>query len=257
LSASKAARPSRGFDAKAARALIRNADRVALATRRHDDGGPQVALAAVATDLDGSPILLLSELSEHTRNIAADARVAILFDGTEGHRNPQTGPRVTVFGKAKASALPRHRARYLARHEGAALYADFSDFRFFHVDVTEARLVGGFAQAETLDRDALLFQGPWAEIAEAEADILAHMNEDHGESLALIARAAHPGSGKHFRMIGIDPEGCDLRVGRRHLRIPFPNPVATAAAARRVLVALTHNARENEAKMVVLQGGRD
>lgn len=230
---------------------------MALATRRSEDGGPQVALAAVATDLDGSPILLLSELSEHTRNIAADGRVAILFDGTEGYRNPQTGPRVTIFGKAVASAVPRHRARYLARHEGAALYADFSDFRFFHVEVTEARLVGGFAQAETLAASALLFQGPWAEIAEAEAEILAHMNDEHRDSLALIARAVHPGSGKHFRMIGIDPEGCDLRVGRRHLRVPFPSPVATAADVRRVLVALTQNARENEAKMVVLQQGQD
>jgi putative heme iron utilization protein len=260
LCASKAERPRAAFDAKAARALIRSADRVALATRRRGDGGPQVGLTSVATDLDGSPILLLSELADHTRNIGADGRVALLFDGSAGHSNPQTGPRVSVQGVARPSDLPRHRARFLARHDGARLYAGFADFHFFHVDVAEARLVGGFAQARTLTADGLLYQGPWSELAEAETEILAHMNDAHRDALALIARATHGSRGKHYRMTAIDPEGCELRVGHQRIRVDFPEtlgPIGTALDARRVLVALTHNARESAAKNVVLQRSRD
>lgn len=260
MCANKAARPGKIFAATAARALIRTADRIALATVNRDDGGPQVGLTSVATDLDGAPILLLSTLAEHTRNIDKDPRVALLFDGSAGHPNPQTGPRVTVYGVARPTALPRHRARFLARHEDARLYADFADFRFFHVDVTEARLVGGFAQARTVAAGSLLYGGPWNELAEAEAEIIAHMNSDHGEALALIARAQKGGQGRHYRMTGIDPEGCDLCVGHQRVRVPFDEPlgpIATDSDARRVLVALTHNARENEAKTVVLQKGRD
>lgn len=247
----------RGFDAQAARALIRSASRVALATRRHEDGGPQVSLATVAADHDGAPILLLSSLADHTRNIAADARVALLFDGTAAYSNPQAGPRVTVFGEARASPLPRHRARFLAHHRKAAPYADFTDFAFFHVRVTEARLVGGFAQAHTLPGYSVLYPGPWQALAADEAAILDHMNGEHGDALALIARAAHRTRGKTARMTGIDPEGCDLTVGRQRLRIAFPTPIATASDARRVLVALTHDARQLAAKTVVLPGGGD
>lgn len=261
MCASKAARPGKDFNAKAARTLIRTADRIALATVSRDDGGPQVGLTSVATDLDGAPILLLSKLADHTRNIDKNPRVALLFDGSAGHPNPQTGPRVTVYGVARPTALPRHRARFLARHEEAGLYAGFADFRFFHVDVTEARLVGGFAQARTVAAGSLLYGGPWNELAEAEAEIVAHMNSDHGEALALIARARRGGGhGRHYRMTGIDPEGCDLCVGHQRVRVPFDEPlgpIATDSDARRVLVALTHYARENEVKMVVLQKGRD
>jgi putative heme iron utilization protein len=128
------------------------------------------------------------------------------------------------------------------------------------VDISEARLVGGFAQARTVRAKDLLYQGPWAELAEAEADIIAHMNDEHREALGLIGRSQHRGRAKNFSMIGIDPEGCDLRVGGQRVRIPFEGPlgpVANPTDARRVLVALTHNARENRGSTVVSQRGRD
>ena len=86
------------------------------------------------------------------------------------------------------------------------------------------------------------------------------MNDAHRDALALIARATHGSRGKHYRMTAIDPEGCELRVGRQRIRVDFPEtlgPIGTAMDARRVLVALTHNARESAAKNVVLQRGRD
>src|ERR1700675_2288866 len=107
-----------------ARRLLRSLDRAALATTlaASHGGGPYASLVLVATAPDGAPVLLLSDLAQHSINIATEPRVALLFDGTAGLAEPLTGPRLTVLGRAERSADDRLRARFLARHPGAALY---------------------------------------------------------------------------------------------------------------------------------------
>src|SRR5207245_5935335 len=100
-----------------ARRLIRATDKASLATLL--DGAPYASLVLVAVDHDASPILLLSALAEHTRNLAADNRVALLFDGSAGLDEPLSGPRVTVLGRAEATDQPRLTQRFLARHPSA------------------------------------------------------------------------------------------------------------------------------------------
>src|SRR5262245_53778447 len=120
--------------AMAARRLLRAADRAALATRlAQPEGWPYASLVLLACDQEGAPLLLLSDLAEHSRNIAIDDRVALLIDGTAGHDDPLTGPRLTVLGRAATSADAGQRARFLARHPGAALYAQFADFRLYRI----------------------------------------------------------------------------------------------------------------------------
>ncbi|TAN67708.1 MAG: pyridoxamine 5'-phosphate oxidase family protein, partial [Magnetospirillum sp.] len=75
----------------ALRRVARGQRKAALATSL--DGRPYVSLVTVAFDHDLSPVLLLSRLADHTRNLLADPRAALLLDGTQGHANPQTGPR--------------------------------------------------------------------------------------------------------------------------------------------------------------------
>ena len=79
-----------------ARSLARSRTRAALATSLN--GAPYASLVLVAADLDASPLLLLSELAQHSRNIAFDPRVSLLIDGTEGRADPLTGPRLTLLG---------------------------------------------------------------------------------------------------------------------------------------------------------------
>jgi hypothetical protein len=112
------------------RDLIRRCDRAALATSLPGDGGawPYASLVLVAVDHDLSPILLMSDLAEHSKAIAADPRVALLFDGTAGLAQPLTGPRVTVMGRAARTDDPRLKSRFLRHHPDAALYAGFADF---------------------------------------------------------------------------------------------------------------------------------
>jgi putative heme iron utilization protein len=232
-----------------ARGVMRAVDRASVATVMRGDqpdaGGPYASLVLVALDHDASPLLLISTLADHTRNLAADNRVSLLFDGTAGLDEPLTGLRVTVQGRAARSDAPRHRARFLARHPGAVMYADFKDFAFYRVEVARAHLVAGFGRIHWIAAKDLLFDSSGNEaLAEREAGIVEHMNDDHADAVHLYATRLLGRAGEGWRMTGVDPEGADLRLGGRTARLPFAGPVRDADAARVELVRLVKQARQ-------------
>ena len=230
--------------------LLRRLDRAALATALPDGGGPNgggtawpyASLVLVALDHALAPILLLSDLAEHSKAIAADPRVSLLYDGTAGLDQPLTGPRVTVVGRAAVVDDEAAKRRYLARHPDAAMYAGFRDFRFYRVTPERAHLVGGFGKIHWLECDALV---PAAApgLAEAEEGIVAHMNEDHADAVQLYANRLLQRPGNDWKMTGIDPAGIDLRQRGEVARLEFEVPLAAAEQARSVLVALVAKAR--------------
>src|SRR5438132_6648103 len=132
----------RGDPAVFGRHLVRARDRAALATNLR--GAPYVSLVLFVADLDASPLLLLSDLAQHSRNIAIDPRVSLLLDATQGHPDPLTGPRLTVIGRAEVVDDPRHIARFTAHHPTSAVYSGFADFRLYRVAVERGHLVAGF-----------------------------------------------------------------------------------------------------------------
>ena len=227
----------------AARRLIRSRRLAALATGMAADGWPYASLVLAAADHDGTPILLLSRLAEHTRNLEAEPRASLLFEAVEGLESPLTGARATILGRAERSAEPRLRARFLARHPDAAGYADFGDFGFFRLNVERAHLVAGFGRIHWAERGDVLFSGPTEALAEREADIVAHMNADHADAVQLYAAKLAGREGGGWRLTGCDPEGFDLARGAETLRLDFDAPVADAEAARAALVRLVKQAR--------------
>jgi len=243
----------------AVRALLRRAGQAALATHlaaddRVDGAGawPYASLVLATADHDGSPLLLLSDLADHSRNLALRPEAALLFDGTAGRRDPLTGPRATLLGRvaplAEDATARRLTARFVTRHPGAEIYAEFKDFRLYRMAVTRAHLVAGFGRIHWLPAAEVLFDtAACGALAKAEAAIVAHMNADHRDALAAIAAAQQPGppgpDDDDWLMTGIDPEGFDLRRGAGRLRIDFDSPVGGPAAARAALVAATHRAR--------------
>ena len=238
------ARPAEPSPAAAARRLLRGATTAALATAASAAGGwPYASLALLAVDHDASPILLISDLAGHSRNIAADNRVSVLVAGDAGLDDPLDRPRASVKGRAERSDDPRHRARFLARHPTAAVYADFRDFHVWRVAVESAHFVAGFGRIHTIAAGDLLYDAPRA-LAAAEADILAHMNDDHADAVALYASTLLGARGKGARLIGIDPEGCDIRAGSRVLRLDFDRTIADAREARAILIELADGARK-------------
>lgn len=232
-----------------ARNLIRSADRASLATIMRGDqpdaGSPYASLVLVAVDHDAGPILLVSQLADHTRNLDADPRVSLLFDGTAGLDEPLTGPRVSVQGRAMRTGEPRHRARFLARHPGAAMYADFKDFAFYRVEISRAHLIAGFGRIHWLQPADVLFDVAGAEaLAAGEPEILAHMNGEHADAVQLYAVKLLGRIGDGWRMTGIDPEGADLRRGGEVARLAFDRPVRGPEEARAELVRLVKRARQ-------------
>ena len=222
-----------------ARQLIRAARSATLATQA--DGQPFAALVTPATAPDLSVLLWLSTLSEHTRHVSREPRCALLFTGAAEGPNPQTAPRVTVTGLAERIEDAALKSRWLTRHPYAALYADFADFALWRIRPQAALLVGGFARATRL-REAQLRPDHEA-VAAAEGDILRHVNEDHADAVAAIARGLGGGPGA-WRLGAVDTEGCDLALGEEVRRLDFAAPATTPDAIRLELIRAARRARE-------------
>jgi hypothetical protein len=230
--------------AEEARDMVRAALKGSLASALKPTGHPYASLLLTATEPDGAPIFLISKLALHTKNLSGDARASLLIDGTGTDADPMAGGRITLIGEAHPTISATARRRFLARHPAAEGYADFPDFSFYAFDIASAHFIGGFGRIVDLKRDELLIDVAGAEaLIEREADITSHMNEDHADAIELYATrllGAVPGA---WRMSGIDPQGCDLVLGSRALRLPFETRITNAEEARRELVRLVGLAR--------------
>ena len=230
-------------EAERARRLVRTVPKAALGTILRAAGGhPYVSLVSVATAHDGAPLLLLSDLSDHAKNLKVDDRIALLLDGTGELEDPLAGDRVSLLGRLARSADPGDRARYLARHPAAALYADFGDFAFYRMSVERAHLVAGFGRIHWLDGADVLVS-PQPALAEAEPRILEDMNRDHRDVIQLCAQQLLKLEGADWVLTGIDSEGCDLRMGRLTARLEFDAPIRDPETARAALLGLVRRAR--------------
>ncbi len=226
--------------AATARRLLRAADRASLATAL--EGWPYASLTLVALAPDASPLLLLSDLAEHAKNLKRDPRASLLIDGTAGRDDPLTGPRVTVMGEVAEVADPLLLARFVRRHPSAERYAGFADFRLYRMAVARAHLVAGFGRIDWIESSALLSPAAPA-LAAAEADILAHMNADHVATVNLCAQRLLGLAGEGWRLTGVDPEGADLRRAGCVARLDFRAPVGDAEGVRGEFVQLAKSAR--------------
>jgi heme oxygenase (biliverdin-IX-beta and delta-forming) len=231
-----------GDPARIGRRLLRRQQGGTLATSMR--GAPYASLVLIAADLDASPLLLLSDLAQHSRNIAFDPRISLLIDGTAGYRDPLTGPRLTVIGQARAVADPRRLARFTAHHTTSAVYSGFADFRLYRVVIERGHLVAGFGRIHWIASRDLLFTADAAALAAAEPEILRHMNEHHADAIGDYARGLLGRAGADWRMTGIDPEGADLQRDGEAVRLDFAAPVLTPAAARAALAELAQKARK-------------
>lgn len=228
-----------------AKRLIRRGLKASLATIDRETGYPYASLITVATSAQGEPVFLISRLARHTANLLADPRASILYDGTDGLGDPLQGGRVSLWGEAVASDEdPRLKERFLARHPSAEGYAGFADFSFYSLRIEGAHYVGGFGSIHGFSPDDLLtpLEGTETLLA-AEPGIVEHMNDDHADAVELYAtRLLGAGAGP-WRFSGCDPEGCDLVLRDRALRLDFPERVTSPQTIRKTLAQLARNSR--------------
>ena len=204
--------------AAAVRTLLRGCDRATLATRERSADAPEGAdapyasLVLLAVDHDAAPLLLLSDLADHTKNLQADPVCSLLLDGTAGLADPLTGARATLQGTIRRETGEAALKRFIRRHPSAAMYAGFGDFNLYRMEPVRAHLVAGFGRIHWIGAEEVLatLPGGYA-LADQESGVVEHMNEDHADAVALYASVLLGLPGVGWQLTGVDCEGADLR----------------------------------------------
>jgi len=239
--------PTADFDAgRLARSLLRRSRQGALATLMPGSGDPYCSLVNLASHPDGSPILLISRLAVHTKNILADPRVSLMLD-ERAEGDPLEGSRIMLAGRAEEAggeAVALLRRRYLNAHPAAEAFVDFGDFSFFRIMPSGTHLVAGFGRILDLKPKSFLTDiSDCSALLEAEPGVIEHMNGDHREAMNLYATGLLGAEAADWRCTGCDPDGIDLQAGAETLRLDFPQRVTGPGELRKMLVKLADEAR--------------
>lgn len=239
------------------RALLRASRVGLLATLDPETGFPFATLVNVATDSDGAPLILISRLATHTRNLIADPRVSLLLSKSGQSARAEKGdplahPRLTVQARARrikdGVEVARAQRRFLARHPKAQIYVGFEDFAFFRLEPETVHLNGGFARA--FDGDARYLTAPLinrAAFDTFEQTALAHLKAQESERIARFAARLAGRIGGTWHASALDPDGLDLMAGDEILRLPFPSPISDMAGLAEALDALEGQAGQADA----------
>lgn len=205
------------------------------------DGYPFGSVVPYAADHAGRPLLLISRLAEHTKNITADPRASLIVHTPDV--DPQAAARVTLIGNAVPvdDDLAAVKARYLGYFPDAQRLVALGDFAFHRIDPLAVRFIGGFGAIHWIA--AANYAPPNHALAACEADIIAHMNTDHADTLRNCCRHFKQHDAATVAMVGVDCDGFDVRADGTLLRFDFEEPVTDAHGVRRALVALARETR--------------
>ncbi|MBC33988.1 MAG: hypothetical protein CMN01_05125 [Rickettsiales bacterium] len=218
---------------------------------------PYSSFSLMAYDYDLSPILLLSDLSEHTRNLKFKKLCSLMlceeqkmysffpkFKYKSGlgfeYEDPMSRPRITLIGELKVTKNDVHKRRFLTRHPNSRFYSNFSDMNFYKMDIKSAHLIGGFAHVKWFKKKEIICPN-YLNFEDSEVSIIKHMNLEHQESIALYLEKLTPnfsGSSKGWKIIGIDPDGFDLRKRDKLIRFYFEKSINDAKKLRGIFVHL-------------------
>ena len=237
-------RPVDAAARRAAKTHLRAARHGALGVLDPETGWPMVSRVSLSAESGGAPVFLISALSGHFAALVADPRASLLL-GEPGKGDPLAHPRITVFGRAEKIADDERaaaRARFLARHPKAALYADFGDFAFWRLRIEGASYNGGFGKAYAMTSADLLAPVD-ADLDAMAPDAAAHMNEDHADAVELYATALLGQPAGAWRIASLDLEGLDLVLGDAAARLWFDPPLRSAEELRPRLAKLARDAR--------------
>jgi len=189
------------------------------------------------------PVILISDLAEHTKNIIQNGHVSLVAFNDE--QDLQANARLTLLAKAEQTDKQNDllRARYLRYMPQAESYFDAHDFNFYTLYITHARYIAGFGKMGWIEGDD--FQIPSNPLFTEEAGILEHMNQDHMENLKAYCQHFHQTSPTSIEMIGIDSLGFDVRIDDgQQLRFHFEQAISNAQEARMALVDMAKQCRQ-------------
>jgi putative heme iron utilization protein len=241
------------------RALLQQERNAVLCTlSKKSEGWPFGSIAPYALTSTGEPIILISEIAEHTRNLRADARVSLIAQDSNAINDPQAGARITLLGYAMpvpGPYLEDASRRYRQLFPNSASFFAAHDFTLFQIKVSKVRFIGGFGEIYWLEGHEIITPADSTAV-DSTADPLAphaemicnHMNEDHADALRMYAAAFAETQAESARMIYVDSQGFDMIAlaggTHKHLRIDFQSPVTTTEEVRAVMVEMVRRARQ-------------
>lgn len=227
--------------ARAARCLLRAHRYGVLSTlSKKFDGHPFGSIAPYLTEHDGSVLLFISALAEHTKNLRDDARISLI---THDQNDPriQTQGRITVIGEAMPlDGREPYSERWLRYFPETEHLFALGDFSFYRIQPKSVRHVAGFGQARWFNSH---FTVPPDELMSQEKEALAQINTTGLEMLHRCCLHLHGLAATHLHMVGIDCDGFDLNADDRMLRCDFAEPVTKADEALAALACLSNQPR--------------
>lgn len=237
---------------KEARDFLRGCNRGVLSTHSAKyEGYPFGSVTPFVLDHDANPVILISTLAEHTKNILQNPKVSLIVLSDED--DMLANARLTMIGTATRidKENPHLKARYLRYLPQASSYFDMHDFYFYQVNIEHARYIAGFGKMSWIDGGSLA-QSPLPQasyrLPEQETDIVDHMNHDHADNLIAYCKHQYQVEAISAKMLGIDQDGFDVLATLPNdqtirLRFGFTTPVMDANEARVQLVAMAKAAR--------------
>lgn len=229
-------------NAREARTMLRHHRYGVLSTLSKKMGGyPFGSITPYLVDHDGSLLILISTLAEHTKNIEQDSRVSLItHEQRDAHIQAQG--RVTVVGNAQPEPNRGQAGlRYLRYFPEARAYLAMHDFSFYSICPVAIRYIGGFGSIHWVDMENYAVQP--CPLIEEESGVIAHMNSDHQDTMRNYCQHFHQFAAQDVEMLGIDYDGFDVRADGMVLRFDFTQPVRDAKQARTVLVEMAHVAK--------------
>lgn len=228
--------------AKDARKTLRENTYGILSTISVDvPGYPFGSVTPYALTDDCEPFILIASIAQHTKNINANSKVALTVQ-ERGGQDPQTSGRLTLIGDAyPVREDDGHKPKYVRYFPNSKDYFKTHDFHFYQISLVKVRFIGGFGEIYWVEKNDFLQKNP---LAEAEAHILSHMNEDHANALRNYCKAFGATDPAEVHMIGIDSEGFDVLADGKFHRFEFDRPIGNSQEARERLVEMAKKAQE-------------
>lgn len=234
-----------------ARALLAREKSATLCTLHAGlDGWPFGSVVPYAVLPSGDPVVFLSDIAEHTKNLEKDPRAALFLADPDARERPQTGARMSMQVRARRPAGAEEQAAeeaYFARFPASAAMRGTHGFLVWVLEVDRIRWIAGFGSMGWIAR------GEWTggadPLAAHAAGIVEHMNRDHADAVVdLVAHLAGV-KAKTARVVGMDRGGFDVEAtdaaGAAHaVRLPFDAPVASPNDVRKVVMAMVASARK-------------
>jgi putative heme iron utilization protein len=221
-------------EGNAARTLLLQESFGVLSTVSIDlPGYPFGSVTPYCTDRMCRPIVYISHIAQHTKNILADSRVSLTIVEKGESDDVQAHGRVTCIADARQVAQDDDdvRERYFRYFPSARQYEQTHDFGFFRLELVRVRFIGGFGRIFWVEPSEFMTPNPFSRAEENR--IVQHMNNGHSDSLSRYV------GGGPAQMAGIDGEGCDVLQTGKKVRLPFSTPVTNTEEARKALVEMT------------------